>query len=326
MRLPPRDNQTFYHSLAQLVRSGVDLPGALAKLQTATRGRRRSLLRGLQSALRDGHTIGEAFAGQPLVSPLEAQVVAASAAGGRLETGFERLAEYYGAAADAAATLRKRLAYPVYVLHFSVFAMAAPKLFTAGADAFLKETVSILGSIYALAALAWILWTCLRDAGSTGALTDKLLRALPLVGKTRRHFAVARFCMIYELQLGAGINVLDALNTAGKASRSGWILNVVAGILPKVRAGSQVGPLLAASGAFPEDVTRGIMMGEDLGRLDQELQRLAATAQAEGLSSLKSASFWIYQMLYLATLLSVAYRIIQGFQQNIGQSLKLLDL
>jgi type II secretory pathway component PulF len=204
--------------------------------------------------------------------------------------------------------------------------MGAPKLFTAGAEAFLKETVSTLGSIYALAALAWILWSLLRDAGATGALSDQLLRALPLVGKTRRHFAVARFCMIYELQLGAGINVLDALSTAGKASRSGWMRKAVEGILPKVRAGSQVGPLLAASGAFPEDVTRGIIVGEDSGRLDQELQRLAATAQAEGLSSLKNASFWIYQMLYLAMLLSVAYRIIQSFQQNIGQSLKLLDL
>ncbi len=325
MRLPSRDKQSFYHSLAQLVRSGVDLPEALAKLQTATRGRMRSLLRGLHSALRDGHTIGEAFASQPLVSPLEAQVVAASATGGQLETGFERLAEYYGAAADAAAALRKRLAYPVYVLHFSVFALGVPKLFTAGSGAFLKETVSTLGSIYALAALAWILWTLLRDAGATGAFTDRLLRALPLVGKTRRHFAVARFCMIYELQLGAGINVLDALNTAGKASRSGWIRKTVEGILPKVRAGSQVGPLLASSGAFPEDVSRGIIVGEDSGRLDQELQRLATAAHAEGLSSLKKASFWIYQILYLGMLLSVAYRVVQSFQQSMSQSLKLLD-
>jgi type II secretory pathway component PulF len=325
VRLPPRDKQNLYHSLAQLVRSGVDLPGALAKLQTATRGRKRSLLRGLHSALRDGHTIREAFAGQPLISTLEAQVVAAAATGGRLDYGFEQLAQYYGAAADAADTLRKRLAYPVYVLHVSVLALGIPKLFTADAGVFLKETISTLGSIYAVAALVWILWVLLRDAGATGAVADQLLRALPLVGKTRRHFAVARFCMIYELQLGAGINVLDALDTAGKASRSGWIRRTVEGILPKVRAGSQVGPLLAASGALPEDVTRGIIVGEDTGRLDHELQRLAATAQAEGLSSLKTASFWIYQMLYLGILLSVAYRIVQSFQQNLSQSLKLLD-
>ena len=101
--------------------------------------------------------------------------------------------------------------------------------------------------------------------------------------------------------------------TAGQASRSGLVRSAVDFAVPELRGGAQVGPLLAASGAFPPDVIQSFIVGEETGGLDKELKRLADELRNEALGTLETLSEWVPKLIYFAIVLYFAYRIISFY-------------
>ncbi len=325
MSLPLRAKQSFYHSLAQLLRSGITFPSALEKLSHSARGPLRRTIQRLRDALAAGDTIGEACEQQRgVISPTEASVIAAVEKSGQLEHGLEQLASYYEALAFAREMVIRKSAYPIFVLHFGILSLGLPALFTSGGS-YVRATGPALAIFYGLALAAALLIPSLRDAGTTSAGLDWFLRCLPIVGKLRRSFAMARFCMIYQIELDAGVNVLDALAAAGRASRSGLVRAAVDRAIPEIRGGAQVGPLLAEGRAFPEEVSRSILVGEESGELDAELRRLATEYQADALVRLATAADWFTKLIYLAVVSYLGWRIVGTYQDYISQVEKLID-
>jgi type II secretory pathway component PulF len=141
----------------------------------------------------------------------------------------------------------------------------------------------------------------------------------------RRSFALARFIGAYDLQLDAGVNVIDALLSAARASRSASIRRAVDAAIPEIRNGAQVGPLLARSGAFPEDTVRAIQIAEDTGELDQVLEQLAIEHQADGLRRLSILSEWVPRGIYLLVVGFVAWQVISGYQNYLKAVMSQLD-
>lgn len=328
MSLSLREKQSFYHSLGQLLRSGVALPGALASLTQTAGGGQRRLLSRLQQAIGAGRTLGEALAAaRPEISEMEIAVVSAVERAGRMEQGMAQLARYFEGLAVAREGILKKCAYPAFVLHFGIIVLSLPKLIPSGNfEAYFRQTLGILVLVYGIALIVALLIPLLRDVGAHNATLDALMRRLPLVGKIRRAFAIARFCATYEMQLNAGINVIDALQAARRASRSGLIGAVVQRAIPEVRNGAQVGPLLAASGAFPEPMMRAFCVGEQTGELDQELTRLAAEYQAEGLTRLDTAAEWVPRLLYIAILIYIGYTIVMMYKAYLDGVGKIMDM
>jgi type II secretory pathway component PulF len=189
----------------------------------------------------------------------------------------------------------------------------------------LKKTGFILLVFYGVIALFALIIPLLRDAGATSSSTDWLLRRIPLIGKIRRAFALSRFCAAYDMQLGAGVNVMDSLDSAAKASRSGLIRSAVDAALPEVRSGAQVGPLLARSSAFPTDMKQSLLVAEETGSMDAELPRLAAEYQRDGLSRLSSFSEWMPRMIYLGVVVFLAYNVISGYKNYIDGMMRQFD-
>jgi type IV pilus assembly protein PilC len=306
-----------------LLRSGVTFPAALQSLAPSSRGNLRRLLAQLNRAIAGGQTVAEAFAAQsPTVSEMEAGIVAAVERAGRLDRGLAQLAEYFGALEVARSGVMKRLAYPIFILHFGVLALGVQTLMARGAAAYLREVGSILALVYGVALVIGLTVPLLRDAGATSSFMDALLRCIPLIGSIRLNFSVARFCATYEMQLGAGVNVMDALTAAGRASRSGLILAAVRRAVPQVINGGQVGPLLAVSSAFPSATMRDFSVGEQTGTLDEELDRLATVHQRQALAKLDTLAEWFPKLIYLAVVLYLGYGIVSfyaGYYQQIKE-------
>ena len=319
MSLSLREKQGLYHSLAQLIRTGIPFPAALDKLAGTTRGSARQLVESVRRALAKGRTVGEAFTAQhPAVTPLESSVLSAVEKSGQLDHGLRELSDYFGALAQARATVIKRLTYPVFLLHFGILVLGAPALVLKGGPAFIHEVGGAFVFIYAAAAIVAMLTHVLRDAGASSPSMDRLLRAIPLVGKVRRSFALSRFCTVYGLQLDAGVNIIDALIAAGRASRSGTVKSAVDAAVPDVRGGAQVGPLLAVSGAFPAEVMQSLIVGEETGRLDEELKRMAVELRHEALGTLETLADWLPKLLYTGIVLYLAWKIVGVIQHDIA--------
>lgn len=326
MRLRFREKQSFYHSLGQLLRSGITFPAALESLGRASRGSLRQLLTELNRSVAGGLTVGEAFAAQrPAVSELEAGIVAAVERAGRLDRGLAQLAEYFGALDAARSGVVRKIAYPLFVLHFGILVLALPTLVKEGTAAYAKETGFIFALLYGAAIVLGLALPVLREAGATSPLMDALLRRVPLIGPLRRDFAVARFCATYEMQLGAGVNVMDGLAAAARASRSALIASAVKTALPEVRGGAQVGPLLAVSQAFPEPMIRSFCVGEETGRMGEELDRLAADYQRSAITRLDLLAEWLPKMIYLGVCAYIGYRIVAWYGGYLQQVQSLME-
>ncbi len=327
MSLSLREKQSLYHSLGQLLRSGVPLPGALKSLAQTSSGSQRRLIRRLNEAINGGKTMGEAIAAQrPEVSELEIGVVTAGEKSGRLEYGLTQLAGYHGAFAAAREGILKKCAYPAFVMHFGIFLFPLKTLIVGGnVTAYLRETFGALALIYGIVLIVFLLIPLVRDAGSKSATIDSLLRLIPRVGKLRRAFATSRFCATYGMQLDAGINVIDALEAAQRASLSGLIRAAIRRAVPEVRSGSQVGPLLAASRAFPEPMTRAFCVGEQTGELDEELTRMAAEYQNEALARLETLAEWVPRLIYVGILIYVGYSVVMMYKGYLSDVGKIID-
>jgi type II secretory pathway component PulF len=321
-----REKQSLYHSLAQLVRTGIPFPKALDKLVVSARGDQRRLIETSRKSLAEGHTVGEAFAKTGgAVTVLEVAVISAVEKSGQLDRGLSELSAYFGSLDKARKAILTRCAYPVFLLHFGIFALSAPTIFLKDVHHFWVEVGTALFFVYGTAAIIALLVPLLRDGAAANAGIDRLLITLPVLGNIRRFFALSRFCTVYGLQLEAGINVIDSLLNAGRASRSGLARSAADEAAPQVRNGSPVGPLLAASGAFPTEFTQGLIVGEETGSLDDELRRMATEYRERALSALEIFSEWLPKLIYVGVVLFLAWKILaiaSGYYKSIDNLLK----
>lgn len=312
----PSEKARLFHELSRLVRSGTAFPKAIATLAGLSRGQVRASLLRIRDALEHGASVGESLvAGTPLISPLEACVLTATDRAGRLDTGLEHASEYHAAIAAARASIRSRLAYPAFIIHFALFVLPVPILFTenGGLVPFLKTVGLAIGGLWLCLFSIGAIVRALLAAADNGVVPDRLLRAMPLFGAMRRDLAIARFCSAYHMQLDAGVNVLASLEMSGAASGSAIFREAVACAMSDVRDGGQVGPALEKTRAFPTTFIRAFTVGEQTGELDRELQRLGDERRVAAMRRLETIAEWLPRLIYVGVICYVGWRIISAY-------------
>ena len=121
----------------------------------------------------------------------------------------------------------------------------------------------------------------------------------------------------------AGINTLDALKASAEASRSALVRARVRSILPQVGQGAQVGPLLADGDAFDPEVTQAIIVGEETGRLDRELQQVAIEQDRKAFARLDALAEWGPRLAYLCIVLYLGYTIVSLYANYLNMALRI---
>jgi type II secretory pathway component PulF len=93
---------------------------------------------------------------------------------------------------------------------------------------------------------------------------------------------MARFCRMLGTLLAAGVPLISALGVARRSLGNQVLVDAVGDSIERVRRGEPLGLSLAAQRQlFPGAVVEMISVGEESGRLDRELVRLATTTEGE---------------------------------------------
>ncbi len=109
-----------------------------------------------------------------------------------------------------------------------------------------------------------------------------MLLRLPIIGPLIAQYAMARFCRMLGTLLAAGVPLISALGVARRSLGNQILVDAVGVSMERVRAGEPLGTSLATQRQlFPGAVVEMISVGEESGRLDRELVRLAATTESE---------------------------------------------
>jgi type IV pilus assembly protein PilC len=318
-----REKAILFHELAQLLRAGVPLARAVERLVPLSRGNVQAALQRISTVLASGGTAQEAFAAPPQFRGLDAAVLSASDKAGRLDKGLEQAAAYYEALAEARGRLLVKVAYPIFILHFAGLAFSVPLLFGDGGgwERFVWAFGVYLGCLWGLMFGAVLLFRLATRAAASSPAVDRILARLPVVGKLRRAFALSRFCLAYDMQLEAGVNVMSALETAAHASGGASYVAAAQGALPSLRAGESLSVVLTKSQAFPEPLLRAVTVGEDTGQLDAELVRAANTYREAALKRLDVIVEWAPRAALIFVAVYVGWRILE-FVAGYGKMLQ----
>jgi len=339
MRLSHREKQRFFDSLARLVRTGITLPAALDKLASSAGGGLRPVLVSLRKSFAAGQSPADAFRReQKALGVMEASVLGAAERTGRMDQVLHQLADYHGALAEARAQMKAKLLYPAFIFHFGVFVLTLPRLLPKselsteppglehGVGPYLSATLGLFLAVYVAAFFLVLIARAVTTLATHNAALDAVLGRIPIIGAIRRNFALSRFCLTYELHLGAGVNAPEALETAAEASQSGIVRRAVARAVPRVLSGERAGDVLAADGALPGSLIEGLVVGEESGQLDQTLLRLAASYQSDAMAALHTLAEWLPRLIYLGVVAFIVWRIFQTLMQvYFGPLQKLID-
>lgn len=325
MPLSYGEKQHFFTNLAQLLRSGVALPKALETLKRTSSGAVRGTVKKLLRQFDKDATASDAFQSlDPDLGPMERATLSAAARTGRLDYTLNRLADYFQTLLRARRAIFQQSAYPVFVLHFALLTWKVELLVTAGLPAYLRATLPMFFWVWGVALAIAVIVPIFDDLGAKLAVIDDFLRDLPLFGKVRTSLSVARFCGTYDMQLDAGVNVMDSILSAAEASRSGLLHRAVQRGLPSLRAGKSVGDIMEDyPGALPPDALESFLIGEQTGNLHQTLPQLQVRYEEQGLNRLAVLAEWLPRMLYIGVACFVGWRII-SFYQNYFHTLESL--
>ena len=111
-----------------------------------------------------------------------------------------------------------------------------------------------------------------------------------MIGPLLSQFAMARFCRMLGTLLNAGVPLVQALNVARKSIGNQILVDAVSNSIDRVKEGAQLGASLAdCRNLFPGSVLEMISVGEESGKLDAELVRIAVVTEGDLDRNLKTA-------------------------------------
>jgi general secretion pathway protein F len=135
-----------------------------------------------------------------------------------------------------------------------------------------------------------VLLVALRMMLATGAgrlRADRLLLGLPIVGDVIVKIEVARFTRILGTLLRGGVALVTALAVVTELLANRALALAVESLSDGVRRGAGLAQPIADAGVFPPLVVHMVRVGEETGRLEETLLRIAVTYEADSRKLLK---------------------------------------
>jgi type II secretory pathway component PulF len=313
----------IYHDFGTLLKSGFHLDRAVELMlgQNPSTGRRNWLL-ALRQGLAEKLSVSQALAshGGGTVTELELGLIEAGERGGRLEDSCSHLAEYFELRKKSLSKASGALIYPLILAHMGALVPDLSKAMSGEglAGAFGGAPWRILGLWVVLAVVATgaIVWL---KMAATSEAADRLLAALPLVGGSRQHWALARFTQVLRTCLMASLKMSESLRLAGGASQSAVLRTAANRAADSVEQGSDLTTAFRTAGGFPPDFTNAIEMAEQSGTLDEEMARWMTAEMEMAAMSQDRLAEWLPRFVYILVVLWVASRIVLAFTGYFGK-------
>lgn len=292
-----RDNLlSITRELATLLQAGLPLDRALELLiNLAPSAPVATMLQGIRDEVRGGRSLSQALdARREVFSRFYVNIVRAGEAGGALATVLKRLAETMDRSKELRESIRSALIYPTILVGVAVMSVmillvfVVPQFETTFAQAgkalpIPTQVVIVAGTFlqhwwWALipAIILLVLW--FRRRGRIPAVRrsrDAKLLRMPLVGDLLTKLEVARFARTLSTLIGNGVTLLGALAIVKETMGNLVLSDALDGVIAKLREGKGFGRPLADTGLYPRLATQMILVGEESGRLEEMLTRVA---------------------------------------------------
>jgi type II secretory pathway component PulF len=281
--------------LATLVGAGIQITQALDTLAGQYRGDFRNAVLLLRDGVSSGRSLAECMGEQPeTFDALCVHMVEVGENSGNLDEVLDQLASFNERYLELKDRVVTALLYPALVLFLSVgvaiflmtvvVPMLLDNLLEAGQQLpwptrILKTASDVLthhGPIFAIVCVlgAVALGSVLRTSRGRKAWHRCLLR-LPVFGVMSRKQGIARVALIVSTLMKSGIVFLSAIEIAARSTKNLVLRDSLKQTQADVAAGRDIGEAMERTGAFPAMVIQIFTVGQQSGKLEEMLERLA---------------------------------------------------
>jgi general secretion pathway protein F len=291
-----RDLLAFTREFSTLTAADIPMDDTLRIVQTqASSERLRTLVEALLAEVLNGRPLSEAMQGQPRVFPADyVAVVRAGETGGRLAQVLVELAELLERRAEIRARIQSALIYPSMLIALSLCTLAiivggvipsmAPIFTQSGKP--VPMTIQLMlalkehwleiavGSFVTVAIVGAIAAFVLTDADRRRRL-DRLALRLPLLGGFLLQQDTARFARTLGTMLMAGVPLISATRSASDVVSNRHLRAGMEQAIERIQQGTALHRALRNEVALPAVALQMIAVGEEAGKLDRMLLRVA---------------------------------------------------
>jgi general secretion pathway protein F len=331
-RVRQRDLLALTQMLATLFEAGLPLDRALSILEElAPSPRVKTIVADLLHSVRGGSSLSEALAKhhpRPF-SRLYINMVRAGEKGGVLEVSLRRLAEFLEARAAFNEAVVSALAYPlvittvgaaaiIFLMTFviprfaTIFndlgqAIPLPTQILMSVSAALQSYWWVGATLAMAGVLAWRIWT---GTPHGRASWDQFVLRLPIAGALALKIETARFARTLGTMLKSGVPVLGAMVVVGDMMSNQAVGRAVARVAEGVKRGGTIAAGMQEHTAFPALAVHMVRVGEETGRLEEMLLKVADTFEADVRTELKRVLGLLEPAIILCMGILVAFIVV----------------
>ena len=306
--------------LATLLRAGLPLDRALEVLiGLAPTPPVARLLQTIRDDVRGGKSLSQALdVHRNVFSRFYVNIVRAGEAGGALGVVLTRLADTMERNKELRESVKSALIYPTILIGVAVTSVIVLLIFVvpqfqqtfaqAGKALPLPtEIVIYIGTalrkywwamILVVAALVWLIRKRLKSP-AVRFRWDRRVLGMPLIGDLLGKVEVARFARTLATLLGNGVTLLAGLAIVKDTMTNSVLSQSLDGVITRLREGKGFGRPLAETGLYPKLATQMILVGEESGRLEEMLNRVAEVYDREVQMAIKRFLAVLEPMLIL---------------------------
>ncbi|MGJ7457362.1 type II secretion system F family protein [Halomonas sp. MA07-2] len=296
-KIKPRDIMLFARQMATMIRSGVPL---LQGLQVVAESMKKPAMSALVQELMNDVSSGTSFSDAMKRHPeqfdrLFCNLVEAGEQSGSLDRMLERVATYKEKVESLKSRVKKALWYPAAVIAvgMGVTALLLIKVvpqfeslfhgFGAELPAMTRMTIAM--SEFAQAYWWWFVLgvigfiyfirTGMKKSESFAYRMHAWSLKIPVLGQILDKSAVARYSRTLATTFGAGVPLVEALDTAAGATGNKVYERSVEQVREDVSTGQQLAFAMRMTEQFPPLAIQMVGIGEEAGSLDAMLNRVA---------------------------------------------------
>lgn len=295
------DIVTFTRQLSTMISAGLPLTDALVILQKQSKGAFPRILSEIVADIEGGMSLSQALAVHPKVFDIiYIKLIEAGETGGVLDKVLNKLAQSLEKDREFKGKTRGAFIYPAIVVCVMIVVMVLmmifviPKLTSLYAELgtqlplptkiliFVSNTmrsfwwlilIAIVGGIWGLKVFA--------KTPHGSQVMSVLILKLPVWGKIRKTLVLAEFTRTLGLLVGTGIPIITALRVVRDILTSSAYKAGIDQAIVRVERGSPLYQPLTSNPAFPPIVGQMVRVGEETGKMDEVLSRLAVYFEGE---------------------------------------------
>ena len=303
LRAPGKITETdlvlFTRQLATMVDAGLPLVSGLTALYEQADPKRQAGLRrviGEVSALvQQGDSFFEAISKHPKVfNRLYVSMVKAGESGGLLSEILDRLAQFLEAASRLKKKVKSAMTYPIIVLTIAlsittflivrvvpvfgeIFADFGAKL-PAPTQFLLDLSAFIRGNWYFIVAIILGIFFGTRAFLRTERgrqLWDTYKLKLPIFGPLVHKICMTRFARTFAQLIRSGVPILEVMSIVGDTSGNYVVEEAIKKVSSDIEKGDHLANSLSREPIFPPMLVRMVGAGEQTGKIDTMLEKMA---------------------------------------------------